>query len=599
MVGPVNLFGKIHQLPLVGHNNQQARSSPLFFFIMRLNLKVALLVACITVLLVTLSIWNHCANYAGVKEVNKNQRYPIYNEINDENSVIPEEIDCNINNGDYTITCLKEGEEVYVPFSFIHKYFEIYGKLNTFDGLVRFEWTHSYGKVYHPKHKYNPRSVFMHFENYNVEVRERVKCISAIEGVPLSTQWESQGYFYPTQIAQFGLSHYSKNITEPEPRQLIIEDSDQYIGNWIVPVGCTISRLPKDSNVMEFSTDNIYNKGIQLEIEHATDLMLSVNILLYGNSSLTVILQFREKKEYFNLHYLSTDVTITAQDNNIYHGVGSAPVWRRLTRDLFVDLQKGLSFLGYDKSHYRVSRSKVKISKIILRGQGTLDNLTISSSEHINHFYDAANWFVRHQDKERGGWPNPVRRRIAAGFEDLEPGWYSAMGQGHALSVLARAYYHSGGNKEYLNSALLGLKPFKVLSSQGGVLAKFMDVHSWYEEYPTTPPSFVLNGFIYSLLGLYDLMTIAPAEAKTAEILYREGLSSLKRMLMIYDTGSGTTYDLRHVTLKIAPNLARWDYHATHVNQLLLLSTIDNDGVFSDTAQRWIEYMSGKRAPHN
>ncbi len=27
----------------------------------------------------------------------------------------------------------------------------------------------------------------------------------------------------------------------------------------------------------------------------------------------------------------------------------------------------------------------------------------------------------------------------------------------------------------------------------------------WYEEYPTSPPTFVLNGFMYSLLGLFDL----------------------------------------------------------------------------------------------
>lgn len=39
-----------------------------------------------------------------------------------------------------------------------------------------------------------------------------------------------------------------------------------------------------------------------------------------------------------------------------------------------------------------------------------------------------------------------------------------------------------------------------------GVLNKFAGVYSWYEEYPTTPGSFVLNGFIYSLLGLHDLL---------------------------------------------------------------------------------------------
>lgn len=174
------------------------------------------------------------------------------------------------------------------------------------------------------------------------------------------------------------------------------------------------------------------------------------------------------------------------------------------------------------------------------------------------------------------------------------------MGQGHALSVLSRAYDHSGGDIRYLTAALRGLKPFKILSSNGGVKATFFNEYAWYEEYPTKPPSFVLNGFIYSLLGLYDLIAIAPAgQAQEAEELYNEGITSLRNMLTLFDMGSVTSYDLRHFTIGTAPNLARWDYHATHVNQLLLLSTIENETIFRVTAERWLEYMNGKRADHN
>ena len=49
----------------------------------------------------------------------------------------------------------------------------------------------------------------MHFASFDVEGRSRVLCVSAGEGVPLSTQWNPKGYFYPTQIAQFALAHYS------------------------------------------------------------------------------------------------------------------------------------------------------------------------------------------------------------------------------------------------------------------------------------------------------------------------------------------------------------------------------------------------------
>uniref|UniRef100_A0A1B0GJF8 D-glucuronyl C5-epimerase C-terminal domain-containing protein n=1 Tax=Lutzomyia longipalpis TaxID=7200 RepID=A0A1B0GJF8_LUTLO len=113
-----------------------------------------------------------------------------------------------------------------------------------------------------------------------------------------------------------------------------------------------------------------------------------------------------------------------------------------------------------------------------------------------------------------------------------------------------------------------------------------------YAEYPTSPPSFVLNGFIYSLLGLYDLNCTAPqGHSAEAGVLFDQGMTSLKHMLLLYDTGSGTSYDLRHFTLGISPNLARWDYHATHVNQLLLLATIDRDPIIEQTAKRWQGYM--------
>ena len=52
----------------------------------------------------------------------------------------------------------------------------------------------------------------MHFASFDVEARSRVLCVSAGEGVPLSTQWNPQGYYYPTQIAQFSLAHYSVHV---------------------------------------------------------------------------------------------------------------------------------------------------------------------------------------------------------------------------------------------------------------------------------------------------------------------------------------------------------------------------------------------------
>jgi hypothetical protein len=49
-----------------------------------------------------------------------------------------------------------------------------------------------------------------------------------------------------------------------------------------------------------------------------------------------------------------------------------------------------------------------------------------------------------------------------------------------------------------------------------GVQNILFDKFIWYEEYPTVPGSFVLNGFIYALVGLYDLkITASMANTET------------------------------------------------------------------------------------
>lgn len=81
-------------------------------------------------------------------------------------------------------------------------------------------------------------------------------------GVPLSTQWGPQGYFYPIQIAQYGLSHYSKNLTERPPHVEVYETAGDGIGNgngngeWTVPKGCSLSTVwdkARFTSVKQFS----------------------------------------------------------------------------------------------------------------------------------------------------------------------------------------------------------------------------------------------------------------------------------------------------------------------------------------------------------
>ena len=56
----------------------------------------------------------------------------------------------------------------------------------------------------------------------------------------------------------------------------------------------------------------------------------------------------------------------------------------------------------------------------------------------------------------------------------LQPGWCSAMAQGHGLSVLVRAAQITGESR-FWKAAELALKPFTQNVKDGGVRNKFMN----------------------------------------------------------------------------------------------------------------------------
>ena len=64
------------------------------------------------------------------------------------------------------------------------------------DGVERFDFKQSYSRIYKPTSKYTPQGIFMSFEHYNVEVRDRVKCISGIEGMESFTFKQLGNFFF-------------------------------------------------------------------------------------------------------------------------------------------------------------------------------------------------------------------------------------------------------------------------------------------------------------------------------------------------------------------------------------------------------------------
>ena len=160
----------------------------------------------------------------------------------------------------------------------------------------------------------------------------------------------------------------------------------------------------------------------------------------------------------------------------------------------------------------------------------------------------------------------------------LQPPWFSAMAQGQIASVFVRAASRDDTAPETALRALRPLldrvEPFVVETKSGPVL----------EEAPTTPPSCVLNGWIYALWGVRDVAVgLRSAEAA---ILFEESVGALLATLDDYDTGWWSRYSL----WADGRDLAKPFYHRIHVAQLEALHVLTAVREFATVAARWREY---------
>jgi len=165
-------------------------------------------------------------------------------------------------------------------------------------------------------------------------------------------------------------------------------------------------------------------------------------------------------------------------------------------------------------------------------------------------------------------------------------GWLSAMAQGEAISLLLRAgaVAADGG---FLAAARAAASPFRRSVASGGI-RRLLRGASFYEEYATDVPSFVLNGFIYSLWGLWELRRF-DAAADVAPLV-DAGVATLRTHLPLYDTGYWSRYDL--VPPVAGPGkLASLGYHALHVAQLRVTAAMTGDQFFGEVAERWRGYQ--------
>ncbi len=162
--------------------------------------------------------------------------------------------------------------------------------------------------------------------------------------------------------------------------------------------------------------------------------------------------------------------------------------------------------------------------------------------------------------------------------------WYSALAQGEAVSVLVRAFKLTN-DKSYLDLAEDAITPFFIEVKNGGLLNYFNSIPI-YEEYPSPIRTVgVLNGFMFSLFGLYDLYICSKSE--NAKRLFDLGIESLIKLLPYYDTGYWARYFIFDYPKSY---VASFTYLSIMYEQLKALYFITEEKIFLEYYIKWKNY---------
>ena len=199
-------------------------------------------------------------------------------------------------------------------------------------------------------------------------------------------------------------------------------------------------------------------------------------------------------------------------------------------------------------------------------------------------FFLTADWLYSHLEQNAQGlavWNHHFDWEYR---DTLKAPWYSALAQGQGISVLVRAHKESG-DARYLQAAQQALAAFYRPISDGGVA--FTDARGdlWFEEYIVTPPTHILNGFIWASWGIYDYF-LAARDASAQE-LFSRAVWTLLHNLDRYDLGFWSLYEQSGTRL---PMVASAFYHQLHIVQLRVMHRLTGEDAFARVADRWESY---------
>lgn len=192
-------------------------------------------------------------------------------------------------------------------------------------------------------------------------------------------------------------------------------------------------------------------------------------------------------------------------------------------------------------------------------------------------FLKIANWAMDNIDKN-GMWD--CMKKLNDSVHETQ----SSMCQSEGVSVLLRAYTLTN-DTAYLKAAKQAIA-FMVKNIKNGGTSYIDSENSIiFQEYVSKDNLCVLNGWIFSIFGLYDYCHICK-EKKYTDIL-NNTVQTLIKKLPAYDRGYWTNYDLKGTIASPA-------YHDIHIMQLKLLYDLFGNEEFNIYAEKWEIYQKSK-----
>jgi hypothetical protein len=123
-------------------------------------------------------------------------------------------------------------------------------------------------------------------------------------------------------------------------------------------------------------------------------------------------------------------------------------------------------------------------------------------------------------------------------FDGQNPPWVSSLAQGTGLQAMARSATRLKRQEEVFPIALRGLGIFQTAPPEGVRVPADDGAH--YLQYSGLPKLFIINGFVQSLVGLYDFAALT-GDA-TARSLFDSGDIAARKEVPTFDTGAWSLY---------------------------------------------------------